>query len=106
MAAHLGMTVEDMLSRMSSRELSEWMAYFQFEPFGTDVEDLRSGILAATIVNVNAGKSSKTFKPEDFVPDRRKAILNPVAASLEGMMGKEYGKGKAEPEPDNRTRTM
>lgn len=65
------MTVRDLLDRVSSRELSEWMAYFQFEHLGIAPEeraDLRMGILAATSVNAQRGKGSRAAKPADFMP--------------------------------------
>lgn len=97
------MTVEEMLNRMSSREMSEWMAYFQYEPFGTDVDDLRSGIIAATIVNCNTGKSSKTYEPKDFIPSRRKPVINSLAASLDSMLGKNFGTGEKPATTKSRT---
>lgn len=36
MAGHLGMTVGELLRRMDSRELSEWMAYGRLMPIGLD----------------------------------------------------------------------
>lgn len=53
---------------MSSRELSEWMAYAQVEPFGGEVDFLPAGIVAATIANVNREKGRKPYQPKDFIP--------------------------------------
>lgn len=52
---------------MSSTEFSEWMIYAELEPFGSLRDDQRSGVIAATLANVNAGKSSKTYTYEDFL---------------------------------------
>jgi hypothetical protein len=62
--------VDDLLGRISSRELSEWMAYAQMEPFGEERADLRAGIIAATIANMNRDpkKRAKPFGPEEFMP--------------------------------------
>lgn len=49
------------------------MAYFQFEPWGEERADLRSGIVASTIANVNRGKNTPAFKPEDFMPKYEEA---------------------------------
>lgn len=38
------------------------------DPMGGEREDLRSGIIAATIANVNRGKDSSPFEPSDFMP--------------------------------------
>lgn len=64
------MTVRELLSRIDSQELSEWMAFYTLEPWGTEVEDLRAGIVASTIANANRDpkKQRKPFKPQDFMP--------------------------------------
>ena len=62
------MTVGEMLTRMSSRELSEWMAYATLEPFGEERADLRAGIVASTVANVHRGKGDKPIPPTDFLP--------------------------------------
>lgn len=64
----LGMPRGEMLMRMSSEEISEWMAFFQVEPFGVDVEMYGPAIVAATIANVNRSKNQKAYSPEDFMP--------------------------------------
>lgn len=60
------MPVGVMLASMSSRELSEWMAYYELEPFGEGRADLRAGTVAAVVAR-SAG--SKSAKPSDFMPD-------------------------------------
>jgi len=62
------MTVGELLSRVSSRELTEWQAYYGIEPFGEERSDLRAGIVAATTANAFRGKGAKPFKPQDFMP--------------------------------------
>ena len=64
------MTVRELLTRISSKELSEWIAYYAMEPWGVETEDLRTGIIASTIANVNRDpkKQKKPFKPQDFMP--------------------------------------
>ncbi|MGC4031482.1 MAG: hypothetical protein QM754_07070 [Tepidisphaeraceae bacterium] len=56
--------MRELLARIDSRELAEWMAAFNLAPWGDERADLRAGIVASTIVNVNGGKS----KPSDFLP--------------------------------------
>jgi len=63
------MTVGELLSRISSKELSEWMAYFQLEPFGEGRADLRMGILASLVSNMFTKKGSKRYTPKDFMPE-------------------------------------
>ena len=57
-----------MLRRMSSAELTEWMAFYQVEPFGGDADYLGHAITASTIANVNRSKNQKPFTPADFLP--------------------------------------
>ena len=68
MALALGCTVRELLARIDSRELSEWMCFYNLDPFGEVRGDLQAGIVASTIANANSGKGSKTFQPADFMP--------------------------------------
>lgn len=60
--------MRELLSRIGSDELTEWMAFYQIEPFGDFRADYRSGIVAATLANANRTKDSRAFTPEDFMP--------------------------------------
>lgn len=64
----MGVPVDHLLKSISARELTEWMAYYEVEPFGEARDDLRMGIICSTIANVNRGKGGRVFKPEDFIP--------------------------------------
>jgi len=64
----LGCTVKELLRRITYRELREWFAYYNIEPFGEWRADLRQAITSMVIANVNRGKNQKAFKPEDFMP--------------------------------------
>ena len=66
------MTRTELLNRMSSQEITEWMAFGQLEPFGADAGFLGHAITASTIANVNRGKNQKAFDAEDFMPSRGK----------------------------------
>ena len=68
MALALGCTVRELLARIDSRELAEWRAFYQMEPFGHFRGDLQAGIIASTIANVNKGKKGQAFTPADFMP--------------------------------------
>lgn len=61
-----------MLSRMSSHELTEWMAFASLEPFGGDTQYLGHAITASTIANVNRGKDKRAFEVDEFIPKFRK----------------------------------
>ena len=84
----MGCTVDELLGRMSARELSEWMAYAQIEPFGEKRADLRSGIVASTMANIHRGKR-KPFKAEDFMPEfeRQEKAPEEMQAMLRQMFG-------------------
>jgi hypothetical protein len=64
------MTVSELLGRVSSRELTEWEAYAALEPFGEERGDLRAGVVASVIANVNRDpkKRREPFEPKDFMP--------------------------------------
>lgn len=64
------MTVQELLARISSRELAEWAAYFSLEPFGEERADLRSAIVAATMANTarDPKKRRRAFTPPEFMP--------------------------------------
>lgn len=67
----MGLTVSELLERLTAYELQEWMAYFQSDPFGEQRADLRMGILASTVANkpVFGMKRAKRFQPKDFIPE-------------------------------------
>ena len=67
LALALGMTVRELLQRMGSDELSEWMAFYQLEPFGDYRADYRSGVVASTFANAHRAKDASPFRPEDFM---------------------------------------
>jgi len=62
------MTVKELLARIDSRELSEWTAYYQIEPFGEFRADIRSAIIATTLANIHRGKDQQPFRIKDFMP--------------------------------------
>ncbi|TXH06678.1 MAG: DUF4035 domain-containing protein [Rhodocyclaceae bacterium] len=68
LALSLGMPVRELLARIGSDELTEWMAFYQLEPFGDFRADFRSGIVASTFANANRSKEAKPFTPGDFMP--------------------------------------
>lgn len=62
--------VDALLCSISSRQLTEWMAYASIEPFGEERADLRMAIVAALIANANRDpdKRREPFTPADFMP--------------------------------------
>ncbi len=66
------MTRRELLAKTSSRELQEWMAYAEIDPFGEERADLRAGIIASTIMNAIQAfgdGNNKKFEPQDFMPE-------------------------------------
>lgn len=66
----MGLPVGQLLAQMSSRELTEWQAFFALEPFGEQRDDLRSAIVAATVANASrdAKRRPEPFEVGDFMP--------------------------------------
>ncbi len=62
------MTVRELLQRIDSKELSEWIAYDTVEPIGAVRTDLAAGIISSTIANCHRGKNTQAFTPKDFMP--------------------------------------
>lgn len=62
--------VDALLARLSSRQISEWMAYYTLDPFGEERADLRMGMLMALIANVNRDpqKRKEAYTAEEFMP--------------------------------------
>ena len=55
---------------MSAGELRGWIESYRLSPWDEARADLRAGIIASTIANVNRGKNSQPFDPRDFMPYR------------------------------------
>lgn len=55
----------ELLASVSSRELAEWMAYEQLEPFPETRADLRNAILCQAVMMSNGFKVDL----KDFIPD-------------------------------------
>lgn len=62
----MGCTVRELLVRIDSRELREWMAFYQIEPFGEQVVDYRESRLAAILANAFRGKNQRPYGINDF----------------------------------------
>lgn len=67
LALALGRTVAEIEQSMSASELVEWMEFSAREPFGANRENIHFAMLCALIANVNRGKNTQPFKPQDFM---------------------------------------
>lgn len=85
------MTVDELLTRLTSRELSEWMAYASIEPFGEQRADLRAALVASVIANANRNpkKQPAAFTPSDFLLFKEQTAPDPdaVAAKAVAILG-------------------
>lgn len=70
------MTATEMLAQMSSRELTEWMAFASVEPLKEAREDLRLASLMAITANASRDmeRHPDPFYPSDFIIDFWKQI--------------------------------
>ena len=58
-----------MLEEMTWGQFMGWVTYSEVEPFGEERADLRAGIIASIIANVNRDpKKGKAYQPTDFMP--------------------------------------
>lgn len=58
----------ELLRRISSRELSEWMAYEKIAgPLGGARDDVLAALVSATIANANRAKGP-TYQVKKFIP--------------------------------------
>ncbi len=80
-----------MLAEMTSQQFAEWMAYSRLEPWGEERGDLRMGIVASTIANVNRPKGKKPFKPQDFMPSFEPVSEEEQAARMIAKMRMALG---------------
>lgn len=72
------MTRGRLLAELSSQELTGWMAYYRFKPFGEERADLRSGVAASGIVNTLRAahfKDPEMTTPRDFMPFEEPIVL-------------------------------
>lgn len=61
-------TVEELLDRVSSAELTEWQAFDACEPIGGYRIDYNAAMMCALFANANRKKGTQPFKTIDFMP--------------------------------------
>lgn len=62
------MTVEELLNRISSKELTEWIIFAGVEPFGINAHYLGHAVTAQTIANTFRKKGTKAYELSEFIP--------------------------------------
>lgn len=89
-------SVRKMLGEMSLRELGQWWALWQIDPWGEERADLRSGITDYVIAETNRDprKRSQPFSPRDFMPyveKKQPSLASRVRAVLKSFPSKKKG---------------
>ena len=93
MALSLGCTVSELGARLSSAELTEWLAFDLLEPIGgARADDRARGIMAV----VAAGAGAKDIKPSDFLRTWRPQDEIDDEAKLAALMARLDGFAKVE----------
>ncbi|HET8684973.1 MAG TPA: hypothetical protein VFM54_24335 [Micromonosporaceae bacterium] len=99
LALALGCTVRELLARIDSRELTEWLVYEQlYGPLGPDRDDQLAALVAATVANALRSRGPAQ-KVSAFVPrwsaepeqDTREQLH--VAAGLAAQLGGVFVRG-------------
>lgn len=68
MARTLGRTLAEMEAGMSGAEYALWEAEYRISPWGDWPAQVMQATVAATVANVNRGKDSPVYSPQDFIP--------------------------------------
>lgn len=82
------------LSQISSRELSEWMAFYSLEPWDATQDEWRAAMIAATVANTarDARKQHTAYQPADFMRENYKPAVEvetkpeELTARIDAMM--------------------
>lgn len=83
LALRLGMTLQDLRSRMSAEELFLWMAYNQESPLSDTRGDIQASIIAASVFQAQGTKVSAV----DLMPkwkDESAVVVDEAAQAEEG----------------------
>lgn len=86
------------MRELTSREIAEWIAYSELEPFGSRHRDEHFGIATSVLANIHRKDGTKPLKPKDFriktrLDEEPKKQANDQAAIniLLGLKGKKDG---------------
>lgn len=63
----MGMTAQELSERMSADEFVEHWTDYRMNPWGEERDDLRAGIVASLLFNINRTKDTAPRSPTDFV---------------------------------------
>lgn len=82
-----GMTVSELLARVSSRELTEWMAFYKLEPFGAAEDEYHTAMVVSMVANTarDEEKRKNPFVPEEFMRESMRPEADEEDEGLELM---------------------
>ncbi len=80
-------SVRELYARLTSSEITEWIALYRLDPWDGARGDLRAAIVASTVANVNRGKNSPPMKPGDFMPDFERSNKSQTAEDIFQRLG-------------------
>lgn len=77
---------------LSREELTEWLAFWQLEPFGAAFEEYLSAMQAAVVAEVNRDrkKRARAFGAKDFIQDWDKAAEKSWSVGVEQGQSAEH----------------
>ncbi len=79
-----------MLASMTAEQFIEWAEFHALEPWGTEIDDHRAGVLAAAVTN-SAGKTlqpgAEPRRASDFFPNRLPKPPESLADKLKRLLG-------------------
>lgn len=75
------MSVARAMREVDSAEFTEWLAYYNVEPFGERFSDLRTGLITSAIYNVNRNIKAhpNAFGALHFIPWAERTAANDAA---------------------------
>lgn len=80
-----------MLAEMRAIQMYEWEQYYQLEPFGSEIDELRSAGISSVIANVNRSSNTTAYKPSDFFVtisrNEQPQSAEQMLAALKGAFG-------------------
>ena len=90
LALEFGCPVRELLERVSSPELSLWMAFYANDPWGEKRADLRSAIVASTVANSISGGRHRV---SDFLPvfERRQQTWQEIQSYFVALSKRQHG---------------
>lgn len=97
--------VSGLLDRLTHRQLLEWVAYFEREPWGEARADTRTAIVAATAYNMQRGRGQPARQVVDFMahkPSRADTTPAHLSALKAALLAGAQGKAHADTDQSDR----